>query len=411
MPHANCLHTLAKPWLPCALRGMGLAALVCAWGPAAVAQPYDLETAVNSISVAIKKVLEPQSVREIAVGDFDFMRTDDRSQVDPNATGGTALRQRLIKSLSEHGLQAVAESRFSVQGCIYRDKADGDIPILDIQYKIKDNQGGNIYSNAPVTLDESAAGEQVREVDPMFVIGNQEQILSLTGTNLPPSKNLREETPDQRDRRIREAWEAEGPRNQAEIAAGAGANTRINPLGAPFGIEIWAGRDSELTPRPAEFRNGEPFIRMAKGENYFIRLYNGLKHELAAWVAIDGLNTFDFRAQDQAVDGFWIQPPGHGDIQGWYHHPRSSSKFLVDGLDTVAEVDLKLLDPKAIGSITVVFGAAWPEGTEPPADEPLYSTKGGNLRTVLGGPIEQKLPPIRRVKGVPRASVTVRYDR
>ena len=63
-----------------------------------------------------------------------------------------------------------------------------------------------------------------------------------------------------------------------------------------------------------------------------------------------------------------------------------------------------------LGTITATFMAAWPKGSNPPKDEPLFFSTGP-VATGFGPPIDQSLKEVSRVTGLVRAAVTVHYSK
>jgi hypothetical protein len=197
---------------------------------------------------------------------------------------------------------------------------------------------------------------------------------------------------------------------------------------SPYGLEILVGGKA----RPAEPKDGLAFVPIRRGEIYAVRLINESALEAAVQLHIDGLSMFAFselRQPDKLPDGkdnprngepkytaVIVPPkkdgkPGTVTLQGWHRNNQKggSDSFLVTEYAKGAAA--RLNHTANIGTITVRFQAAWPEGQPAPFDEPGKRKGGTGDATGFGPPTGPGFQEVKRNFGVIRDIISVRYTK
>jgi hypothetical protein len=203
-----------------------------------------------------------------------------------------------------------------------------------------------------------------------------------------------------------------------KIEEAAKITSQILAPNSPFGIEFLV-KDVQgiYAPRPALSRNGlGPFIELNPSEVYAVRIINNSEHDVAVTLTIDGLNIFAFsKDPDYRRLGKVLIPrrSSHAVIMGWHHFDGKggSSEF------TIAEyaknrADQLGIGQQQVGTVTVVFALAWRDDKERPADEPpAGGAPRGSVMTEPGKQTDNTFVKTVTYIGVPRAVISVRYDK
>ncbi len=194
---------------------------------------------------------------------------------------------------------------------------------------------------------------------------------------------------------------------------------RISTPGSPYALEILVKTDGKFQPRPARVENGQAFVSIERDETFAIKLINDSPHDAAVQLSIDGLSVFAFselkdpQTHAPRYTNLVIPADQNGLVQGWHINDATSDAFVVTSYARGAVAELGGCSGN-VGTINACFAAAWPKGTEPPADEAeavaLRNTRAAEA-TGRGARIDAKYATVERVFGVVRSSISVRYAR
>jgi hypothetical protein len=141
-----------------------------------------------------------------------------------------------------------------------------------------------------------------------------------------------------------------------------------------------------------------------------VRVINNSSYDAAAVLTIDGLNSFTF-SENKEYKHYIVRPRSALVIRGWHRSNEVSDSFQVTSYAKSA-VAQAMPNSSDIGMISVLFSAAWTG--EPPPGEPLPKmTLGGSFdsATGRGARVRQQFQEVRLKTGVPRAAVTLRYNK
>jgi hypothetical protein len=184
---------------------------------------------------------------------------------------------------------------------------------------------------------------------------------------------------------------------------------------SPYGVEIMVrDPDGVFQPRAVVPINGKPFVAIAPGETYQVRLINRSLYDAGVTLSIDGLSSFVFSDNEgyRRLDKWVVHAGGTATIPGWHRSDqgRTSGKTRFDEFTVTSYGDTPAVELGAgdqIGTITAAFCAAWTD--EPPPDELI---KGPKLRgTKRGKEIFAPISEVRRHFGQIRATVSIRYEK
>ncbi|MFM9961968.1 MAG: hypothetical protein ACKV2Q_12170 [Planctomycetaceae bacterium] len=193
------------------------------------------------------------------------------------------------------------------------------------------------------------------------------------------------------------------------VASAVANESRAAP-DSPFGVEVRVrrGQTKESDARKPQLVEGRSFVKLEKGEEYVVRLFNRASHEAAVTLTIDGLNMFAFSEEGNFGSQVLI-PPGHVvEIPGWYINKMKSDAFEITTYAKSAAASRGVTS--GVGTITASFSAAWDPESDPPSDESLRGKESGPA-TGRGRQIDQKYEQVQRKVGLVRSVVSVRYTR
>ena len=154
-------------------------------------------------------------------------------------------------------------------------------------------------------------------------------------------------------------------------------------------------------------QDGQPFVKLSRGEEYVVRLTNRAKFEVAVTLTIDGLSMFAFSKEGNFGSQVIVSAGQSVDIPGWYITRDDTDAFEITSYSKSAAASKGLSG--GVGVITASFAAAWDPAAKPPADE--AGAKGPDAATGKGRRIAQKYESVRRVTGRVRSLVSIRYAR
>jgi hypothetical protein len=198
--------------------------------------------------------------------------------------------------------------------------------------------------------------------------------------------------------------------------------TRIRSTSAsPYAVEILV-KDDPKGPAQASLpriENGQAYVPIRKNQYFEVRCINRTKYKAAVTLAIDGLDQFTFcdlrdpRTGELPFTPMLILRVGSTyAIKGWYRTNKKADAFVVTTYAKSAAAK-QLTSSAQVGTITVTFAAAWPQGEPAPADEPPEPRYlGAELGTGRGPEVQTRLRTTTLPNiGVVRDVITVRYTR
>ena len=213
-----------------------------------------------------------------------------------------------------------------------------------------------------------------------------------------------------------------------------------------YGIEVKVNNQPRRFTEDVE---GLAYVDLRRGEEYEVVIHNHSKHEVAVELKIDGLNAFHFSEPSFRVDDdrggtkprykYWIARVGSCEtkVMGWYKTNRRSSRFKITPIEesAVASAGIPFDD---VGMVSATFFASWQEGRgQEPSDEPQIETiytvthfvsermfradgsfywvqkpvRETRVATGFGTDVVTQSTGVKRIIGVPRATIAFRYTR
>lgn len=352
---------------------LGLAFLA---GPAARAQDKILDEGIAKLSAAIADwVAKEGADRAVLVGDF---------VAPPNlqAGGGPGISSRLTRSLAEaHKIAS---------------RPDAPVQVIGKFTMVEDRQPGDRFDSVGMRIEAELLDPKGEKLQAVAIKVFGDSVVQFAGGNgVLPAAPEGQTSPD------REAAKADAVIRPTGAVEGAEIRAATD---SPFGIEVRVRRGTtrDSDPRLPELVDGRPFVKLAEGQEYIVRLSNHSGAEAAVALSIDGLSMWAFSA-DGRIDRHIILPPGgSADIPGWFIDDDTSEAFEV-GTYGKSAAKLKLVPVSAVGVITAAFSESIEGGD-----------KGGEdatLATVRGRQIDQKFVTVKRVIKPVQAVVSVRYRR
>ena len=180
----------------------------------------------------------------------------------------------------------------------------------------------------------------------------------------------------------------------------------------PYSIEmlVWDESCDRYKALKAKTRDSLPFVDVGRDQEYGIRVHNHSDHDAAVRVYIDGLSLFSFSKKREYTHVI-VAANSSTLIKGWHRDNCVSSRFLVTRYaDSPAAHILK--NTADIGTVTVMFSAAWTTSEDRPCDEPAATPGRKSVNgTAIGRPVSVSYTEVSRWTGVVRSIVSVRYCR
>ena len=338
-----------------------------------------LTTELRVLATDFAKIINKQGGGAVAVGEFS-------ASSDLKASAGARIQLTLVAELQALKLTVNPEDyRFEIKGD-YQPLVDKETSLLGIKVvgRLIDRETGE-------PLAEKPTGR--------FVFG-AETVPQMAGLNVHGTPTT---DPIALSEKFKEARKAPDTHLQ-------GSRISTAP-GCPFAIEILVKTPSGYMPKAVALEKGLPFAPLNPNDIYAVRLINDAPHETAVDLRIDGVNCFEFTnvGNGKSKPAFWIlKPKSQLDVLGWHMNNEKSLEFkvVVDFSETAA-AKLNLKPSATIGLITASFSASWSDDSQRPADEPLLMGRGSGF----GSEISVKTEQVVRTIGLPRDTISVRYER
>ena len=369
-----------------------------------------LVKAMDAVAAKVVSVLDELGrAQNVSVGDF-IARGRSKS------SGGIEIRRQLSKCLSNIGVDVSDEQGdqctfisggFKIIEAPVDQGDDFDSLGIDITVEFYDENGDTLKINSM-----KAEGDATNEIGiPVF----GDDITALSGVTYEVKPN---DSTKVKQTKIIEQY-------HNPITKTTGDQIGANDL---YGVEILVRQNGKLEPRSPSIINGNAFVDLHRGEEYVVEVFNNADHMVTANLKIDGVKSF-IDSQDVAkTSGLLVRPHSSATFKGWYIHsgkkewlgpdnkPLPSTKaFLISGYDSsVANREGMGVSNISIGMISVEIRAAWPKGTQPPADELITkSAGGGGTGTGQGSGLDLQYKLVKDIvfSKHTRAVIHVRYKK
>lgn len=375
---------------------LGVVMLTAALGRAA---ETNLRPELAKVAGELVKVLDKKRFGTVALGPFSG---------PSGATSAAEIISILTTELKPKGVEVKASASVTLRGAMVFKPDPEDAAkthALFVNFELVDENGEVIVDAASGAIRAGKASTKVT---------NEQDIL----TALQPSVSL---PPDaSQPERLQKISDSLKRRENPPFIDERGyvfAQKARDGIGR-YGVALYV----DGKPVIPKLEEGTAIAEIPIGKAYEIYLLNETNFDAAAEVRIDGLNTFEFsemRVTDpnsprkgRPLYSNWIfGRNSEAFVPGWHKRdegPNNISSFEVSRYAESAAATLN--QTSGLGTVQVTFAAAWegkdppPELNEPPVGKRSAGTKEGDPKTV-------KITPAPRTIGVPRASVTIRYNR
>ena len=173
----------------------------------------------------------------------------------------------------------------------------------------------------------------------------------------------------------------------------------------------------ESSPLPVRIdpATGFAFVEIPFDRLYAVKLINQSELDAGVTLSIDGINIFAFSKREEwkLLEKVVIPKPGPnssgvGLVLGWHNERDKSFHFQTTKIGNGAAA---LLGQSGnVGVITATFCDAFPDlRAVPLAQRALQGGDRGEVATGLGPVVNQQYAAVRRVFGVPHATISLRY--
>ncbi len=180
--------------------------------------------------------------------------------------------------------------------------------------------------------------------------------------------------------------------------------------GSNYAVEIQVRGNEGYVSQPLSDDAGLTFVDLSLQDIYGVKVYNRSPHFAAVTLTIDGINMFEFcEVPHYKQLGKLVIPPNKSYvIKGWYVRADRTDTFLVDDAAKATPAELKGLHSPEVGTISVKFAVAVPQGIPFPQDEATLRS----LATTRGPSITGERFVDGQMKiGVTREVLSIRYNR
>ncbi len=249
-------------------------------------------------------------------------------------------------------------------------EADGGRAAIVLRVEVVNRLGKRVGEEMAVTIPLSGKGaEATRDVDGIATL-----VAAAPETGTFP--------PDQPTEKRVAAYLGRRKRPTASVEGGAWVKPdRSSPFAVALRVE------GKLVP--AEVKGGQAFVSLKKGDKYEVMVRSTLKHDTAFATALDGLSMFAFSENKNYTH--LILPKGKKEcaVTGWHKVNDKVDRFQVQPLADTPAGRLIRSGP-GIGTVTVLFSAAWGKGEPIPDDEELFKarSRGGEKLATGRGPLQ-----------------------
>ena len=180
----------------------------------------------------------------------------------------------------------------------------------------------------------------------------------------------------------------------------------------PYSIEMLVldGSCGRYSTLKAESRDSLAFVSIGRNREYAIQVHNRSDTDAVVRVYIDGLSMFSF-SKSREYTHVIVPARSSTLIKGWHRDNCVSNRFLVTRYADSPAARI-LQNTSDIGTVTVMFSAAWENEDDRPGDEPVSDCRRKSVNgTAVGKPVTVRYSEVSRWTGVVRSIVSVRYSR
>ncbi len=170
--------------------------------------------------------------------------------------------------------------------------------------------------------------------------------------------------------------------------------------------------------RAIKIEDGRPFVAIAKGETFKLRVNNRTPLTMSTVLTLDGINSFAFSEirKDDGKSKYtqWIVSPQQvAEVAGWHINNSSAREFKVTDFSESAAALIS--SEGSLGTITAVIRAAWRRSETPPKDEIMApGAAAGAVGAIgFGDDVVQRVNEDAQARefGRVRSILTVRYEK
>jgi len=348
----------------------------------------DLRTELTAIAENIAALVKQMGEESITIGQFTGPPTLATS-------AGASIVQIFSEELKKHGILVKSGAKVGLKGEFSLSPTEDpqdrtrEVLVLEIRGSIV-NAFGKVLTE--FTANRIANGQFTQSVrDEQLMVG-----LSGVTLNFPTGSQV---TKPDRDQQFEKALA-----NPTAHISGTKISATAN---SPYAVEIL--RDNR--PLRVTLEAGLPVVDLKRHDSYQIRLVNDSSYDAAIRILIDGINTFHFSEIKNETgapryENYILPKHSSAIVKGWYRSNETVDSFLVS--DYQESAARQLGHNSDLGTVSVLFSAAWVGQGPIPPDEPP-ANKGQQLATGRGPPIRDLVQETSRNIGVLRSAVSVRY--
>ena len=170
--------------------------------------------------------------------------------------------------------------------------------------------------------------------------------------------------------------------------------------------------------RAIKIEEGRPFVAIAKGETFKLRVNNRSPLTISTVLTLDGINSFAFSEikKDDGKSKYskWIvSPQQFAEVAGWHINNSTAREFRVTDFSQSAAALLS--SEGSLGTITAVIRATWRRSETPPEDEFMEpGAAAGAVGAIgFGDDVVQRVNEDAQARefGRVRSILTVRYEK
>ena len=345
-----------------------------------------LDQGMRKMAVEIKKYLDAEGLpKSMIVGDFS-------GAPRLKASGGVELSRSIAEHLEAAGLRV---------------SDDGELQLLG-NFKLTEKRQfpGEAFDSLALEIEATILdGSDDELVTLEFAIFGS-VTLQIAGIDVDiPAKA----TDAEREKEIIDA----GPRPQTQLR---GTIVRAAPTSL-FGLELLVNNANKLSSRtPTLDSKRRAFVKLHKGEEFVVRLWNDADHEVAVDLTVDGVSAFVLAKKKRVRNSLFIVAP-HSSyvVPGWFWDLSNTNAFEIGGY--AKSVNKQVGGSSAgVGTISARFRASWGGDVPRPVDEPRAGANSKDAAApgkavVLGRDLKKNYEQVDRDFGVVRAVVNIRYDK
>ena len=175
---------------------------------------------------------------------------------------------------------------------------------------------------------------------------------------------------------------------------------------------VLASKETKPTPRKPQQRQGFPFVPIAVGEVYEVKVHNRSSKEIAVAMTVDGIDQFTFSEDRNSATGrprfsHWVIGAGKSfTILGWHktadpNRDDNILRFLVTKYGDGASQFAPAMDASKVGTIQLAISNS----------HEFRRGARGDSETGFGPPVKLKQKAVRREIDPPHEFISIQYSR